>query len=198
VMGGVNVFEIDPKEFRLKRHISAQQARWEPALSQWVFQNGWSRDLSRDRKGNESASVSDFAGGIHVFPELTETPDYFIKEALQSQQMNFLELRSYIDELQQSGFDTIALQVQLYKKFSVPLFAFILALVSAPFAFLAGNRGGMAGIGMSFVIFIAYESIDQFFEQLGNLNELPPQLAAWSPDVAFSLVGLYFLARMRT
>ena len=112
--------------------------------------------------------------------------------------MNFLELQSYIGELQQSGFDTIPLQVQLYKKFSVPLFAFILALVSAPFAFLAGNRGGMAGIGMSFVIFITYVSIDQFFEQLGNLSELPPQLAAWSPDVVFSLVGLYFLARMRT
>jgi len=159
-----------------------------------VFQNGWSRDL----KGHESAAVYDFAGGSAVFPELKETPDYFVKEALQSQQMNFLELQDYIGELQQSGFDTIPLQVQLYKKFSVPLFAFILALVSAPFAFLAGNRGGMAGIGMSFLIFIAYVSVDQFFEQLGNLNELPPQLAAWSPDVVFSLVGLYFLARMRT
>jgi len=194
VMGGVNVFEIDPKDFRLKRHIAAQQARWEPALSAWVFQNGWSRDL----KGHESAAVYDFAGGSAVFPELKETPDYFVKEALQSQQMNFVELQDYIGELQQSGFDTIPLQVQLYKKFSVPLFAFILALVSAPFAFLAGNRGGMAGIGMSFLIFIAYVSVDQFFEQLGNLNELPPQLAAWSPDVVFSLVGLYFLARMRT
>jgi LPS export ABC transporter permease LptG len=198
VMLGVNVFEIEPNAFRLKKHISAERARWEPALNAWVFQNGWSRDLHRDPKGNESAAVFNFAGGIRVFPELKETPDYFVKEALQSRQMNFLELRSYIDELQQSGFDTVPLQVQLYKKFSVPLFAFILVLVSAPFAFLAGNRGGMAGIGMSFVIFISYVSVDQFFEQLGNLNELPPKLAAWSPDVVFTLVGLYFLARMRT
>ena len=194
VMLGVNVFEIYPATFRLKRHIAAERASWVPAVNAWVFQNGWSRDL----KGYEEASVFDFAGGVKVFPELKETPDYFVKEALQSSQMNFLELRSYISDLQQSGFDTIQLQVQLYKKFSVPLFAFILALVSAPFAFLAGNRGGMAGIGMSFVIFVAYVSVDQFFEQLGNLSELPPQLAAWSPDVAFSLVGLYFLARMRT
>jgi len=194
VMLGVNVFEIDPATFRLKKHIVAERARWEPALNAWVFQNGWSRDL----KGYDSAAVFDFAGNIRVFPELKETPDYFVKEALQSSQMNFLELRSYIGELQQSGFDTIPLKVQLYKKFSVPLFAFILALVSAPLAFLAGNRGGMAGIGMSFVIFVTYVSVDQFFQQLGNLSELPPQLAAWSPDVIFSLVGLYFLARMRT
>jgi lipopolysaccharide export LptBFGC system permease protein LptF len=198
VMFGVNIFEIDPDTFRLKKHIAAERASWVPALNAWLFQNGWSRALSRDKKGNESATVSDFAGGIQVFQELKETPDYFIKEALQSQQMNFLQLRSYIDELKLSGFDTIPLQVQLYKKFSVPLFAFILALVSAPFAFLAGNRGGMAGVGMSFLIFIVYVSVDQFFEQLGNLSELPPPLAAWSPDVVFSLVGLYFLARMRT
>ena len=194
VMLGVNVFEIDPATFRLKKHIVAERASWVPAVNAWVFQNGCSRDL----KGYESAAVYDFAGGVKVFPELKETPDYFVKEALQSSQMNFLELRSYIGELKQSGFDTIQLQVQLYKKFSVPLFAFILALVSAPFAFLAGNRGGMAGIGMSFIIFVSYVSIDQFFEQLGNLSELPPQLAAWSPDAVFSLVGLYFLARMRT
>jgi LPS export ABC transporter permease LptF/LPS export ABC transporter permease LptG len=194
VMLGVNVFEIDPATFRLKRHIAAERASWVPAVNAWVFQNGWSRDL----KGYEEASVFDFAGGVKVFPELKETPDYFVKEALQSSQMNFLELHSYIGDLQQSGFDTIQLQVQLYKKFSVPLFAFILALVSAPFAFQAGNRGGMAGIGMSFVIFVTYKSVDQFFEQLGNLSELPPQLAAWSPDVVFALVGLYFLARMRT
>jgi len=123
---------------------------------------------------------------------------YFVKEAIQSPQMNFRERRAYIDELQQSGFDTVPLQVQLYKKFSVPLFAFILALVAAPFAFQAGTRGAMAGVGLSFAIYIAYWSVDQVFEQLGNLSELPPQLAAWSPDVVFSLVGLYFVFRMRT
>jgi LPS export ABC transporter permease LptG/LPS export ABC transporter permease LptF len=194
VMSGVNVFEIDPKTFRLQKHISAARARWEPALGAWVFQNGWSREM----KGMESGAVVDFMGGIRVFPELKETPDYFVKEAIQSPQMNFRELRAYIDELQQSGFDTVPLQVQLYKKFSVPLFAFILALVAAPFAFQAGTRGAMAGVGLSFAIYIAYWSVDQVFEQLGNLSELPPQLAAWSPDVVFSLVGLYFVFRMRT
>jgi LPS export ABC transporter permease LptG len=194
VMSGVSVFEIEPKTFRLKKHISAERARWEPALSAWVFQNGWSREM----KGMESGAVVDFMGGIRVFPELQETPDYFVKEKKQTPQMNFQELRAYIDELQQSGFETVPLQVQLYKKFSVPLFAFILALVAAPFAFQAGTRGAMAGVGLSFAIYIAYWSVDQVFEQLGNLSELPPQLAAWSPDVVFSLVGLYFVFRMRT
>jgi lipopolysaccharide export LptBFGC system permease protein LptF len=36
------------------------------------------------------------------------------------------------------------------------------------------------------------------FEQMGNLSQLPARVAAWSPDLIFSLAGLYFMARMRT
>lgn len=193
-MFGVNIYEIDPVRFRLKRHISAERARWEPRLNAWVFQNGWSHDMD----GDNPQSFDNFAGRTRMFPELEETPDYFVHEVIGSRQMNFRELGNYIAELQQSGFDTVALQVQYYKKFSVPLFALIMAMVSIPFAFLAGNRGAMAGVGLSFIIAIAYWSVGQLFEQVGNLSQLPAQVAAWSPDMIFSLTGLYFLARMRT
>ncbi len=193
-MTGVNVYEIDPLHFRLTKHISAEKARWEPSLNKWVFENGWSRGF----KGDKVGAFDPFPGGTRTFDELEEKPDYFMKEKTQPLQMNFYELQTEIADLQQSGFPTIALQVQLQKKFSAPLFALILAIVSVPFAFKGGNRGAMAGVGISFLIFITYWGLDQFFEQVGNLNQLSPAVAAWSPDVMFSLVGLYFMARMRT
>ncbi len=112
--------------------------------------------------------------------------------------MNFREFAAYIDELRQSGFDTVRLQVQLHKKFSAPLFALIMAMISIPFAFIVGTRGAMAGIGTSFGIAIAYWAVSQLFEQVGNLNQLPAALAAWSPDAVFSLAGVYLLGRLRT
>src|ERR1700722_1737982 len=194
VMSGVNIYEIDPGPFRLKRHIFAKRARWEPTLNKWEFQSGWSADFQATRV---TASDS-FPDGIRTFKELEEGPDYFMREAHQSRQMNFEELQTYIADLQTKGFDTISLQVQLNKKFSVPMFAFIMAMVSIPFAFLAGNRGAMAGVGVSLALAIAYWSVDKLFEQVGALGQLPAPMAAWSPDVIFSLAGLYFLVRMRT
>ena len=194
VMSGVNVYEIDPVPFRLKRHIFAKRARWEPTLNKWEFQSGWSVDI----QGTRTVGYDGFPDGIRTFKELEEGPDYFMREAKQSRQMNFQELQNYIADLQHKGFDTVSLQVQLNKKFSVPMFAFIMAMVSIPFAFLAGNRGAMAGVGVSLAIAIAYWSLDKLFEQVGALGQLPPQMAAWSPDVLFSLAGLYFLVRMRT
>ena len=80
----------------------------------------------------------------------------------------------------------------------MPLFALILAMISVPFAFVTGNRGALAGVGVSFGIAIAYWAVIQLFEQVGNVNQLPAALAAWSPDALFSLAGMYLLARMRT
>jgi LPS export ABC transporter permease LptG len=194
VMSGVNIYEIDPGPFRLKRHIFAKRARWEPTLSKWEFQSGWSADFQATRV----IASDSFPDGIRTFKELEEGPEYFMREAHQSRQMNFEELETYIADLQTKGFDTISLQVQLNKKFSVPMFAFIMAMVSIPFAFLAGNRGAMAGVGVSLALAIAYWSVDKLFEQVGALGQLPAPMAAWSPDVLFSLAGLYFLVRMRT
>jgi LPS export ABC transporter permease LptF/LPS export ABC transporter permease LptG len=197
VMAGVNVYDIDPVHFRLKRHISAERARWNPSLAAWVFQNGWTCNMDAENvTGCDNFTTG--ANRIRAFPDLEEGLDYFLHEQKQSTQMNFLELNAYIKELTRSGFDTVALQVQYYEKFSVPLFALIMAMVSIPFAFIAGNRSAMAGVGLSFVIAIAYFSVGQVFEQVGIISQLPAKVAAWSPDAIFSLAGLYFLARIRT
>ena len=112
--------------------------------------------------------------------------------------MNFLELDQYIHDLQKRGFDTVKLQVQRYRKFSVPLFALIMAILAVPFGFLVGNRGAMAGIGVSMAIGVGYLAIDPLFQKIGEAGQLPPAIAAWSPDVIFALVGLYLMLRMRS
>src|SRR5438094_3314409 len=189
VMGQVSVFELDPKTFDLRREISAERAQWQPSLRTWIFQKGWVRQV-------RPTTFTRFQ--VMTFPELDERPDYFLKELKQDKQMNFYDLEAYIGDLQQSGFDTIRLRVQLYKKFSVPMFALIMATISIPFGFLVGNRGAMAGIGVSIGIAMAYWGVGKLFEQIGNANQLPPGLAAWSPDVIFALAGTYLLLRMRS
>jgi LPS export ABC transporter permease LptG/LPS export ABC transporter permease LptF len=193
-MLGVSVFDIDWQKMQVRSHIQAERARWEPALKTWVFQNGWTRTFS----GLAETNFDSFAGQTRTYAELGEAPDYFLKEVKQGKQMNFQELERYMAELTQSGFDTVQLQVQYHKKFSVPVFAVIMAMIAAPFAFSTGARGAMAAVGLSFGIAIAYIAVNQLFEQVGNLNQLPPTVAAWSPDLLFGLAGLYFLARMRS
>lgn len=191
-MLGVSVYELDPSRFQLNREISAERAQWLPASRSWAFQNGWARDI----RGIRNTTFQRFQTA--TFAELNETPEYFRKEVKQYTQMDFQQLGRYIGDLRQSGFDTVRLRVQLHKKFSVPLFALIMAMISAPFGFLVGSRGAMAGIGVSIAIAMAYWGVGRLFEEIGNVNLLPPAVAAWAPDALFSLAGLYLLLRMRS
>lgn len=193
VLGGVSVYELEHNSFGLARHIYADRARWEPALRTWVFQNGWIRDLSPGRD-----SFRRFEGETATFPEIDEPPSWFVKEVKTYKQMTSGQLGDYIAEMRQSGFNTIPLQVQFHKKFSTPLFAFVMALLSVPFAFLTGTRGALTGVGVSLGVGVAYFALNYLFEQLGNAGQLPPHVAAWSPNALFTLAGLYLMSRMKT
>jgi LPS export ABC transporter permease LptG/LPS export ABC transporter permease LptF len=191
-MLGVYVFELEPNTYDLRGEIAAEKAQWQPDQHTWLFTNGRSKMLDgindRDYKTFQTAT----------FPQLTERPEWFLAEVTQDKQMNYKQLRNYIRDLRQRGFDTIRLRVQYYKKFSVPVFALIMAILAIPFGFLVGNRGAMAGIGVSLGIAMAYWGIDRLSEQIGDVGQLDPIVAAWAPDVVFALLGTFFLLRMRS
>ncbi|HVB29524.1 MAG TPA: LPS export ABC transporter permease LptF [Terriglobia bacterium] len=192
VFADLSVFEISPDAFRLKRRIYAARAFWEPHIQEWVLEDGWVRDFSDGR-------VTDYSPfSVHAFKQLNEAPSYFKKEVKPSEQMSVLELRRYIQGLKQSGFDVVRLSVAFYRKFSYPLIAFVVTLIAIPFSFSTGSRGALAGIAMSIGIAIVYWSVSSLFEAMGNLSQIPPALAAWSPDVLFTLGGIYLLMRIKT
>ncbi len=110
---------------------------------------------------------------------------YFKKEVKQSQEMNYAELKSYIEDLQQSGFDVVRLRVQLHKKFAFPLITLVMAVLAVPFSLSAGRRGAVAGVAVAISIAVVYWTTSSLFEAMGNLSQLPPALAAWSPDLRF-------------
>jgi LPS export ABC transporter permease LptG len=193
VLAGINLYDFDPKTFQLRRHISAERARWDEVRSIWVFENGWVR-------GIEDARVPVYYETFTArsFPDLQEDPAYFMKEDRQHQQMNWEELRAYILDLTQSGFDTIRLQVQLHKKLAFPLFAFVMAVLAVPFSLLAGHRGALTGVVLGIALAIAYYALNALFEQMGRANQLTPAIAAWSPSLIFGLSGAYLFVRVRS
>ena len=192
VFANLSVFEFDPATFRMTRRLHAARAVWEPSIHDWILENGWARDMMGDRVTNyRSFSVA-------TFKELTEEPSYFKKEVKPSEQMSALELRRYIADLSQSGFDVVRLSVQFYRKFSYPLIAFVVTLIGIPFSFTMGAKGALTGIALSIGIAIVYWSTSSLFEAMGNLSQLPPAMAAWSPDILFGLAGAYLLLRIKT
>lgn len=192
VFANLTVFEFDPVSFTLQRRIFAQSARWDQRVSRWIFENGWSRTFVGETVGTYQPFV------VTTIPDIHEEPQYFKKEDRQSQQMNFSELATYIDDLRQSGFDTKRLSVQLNRKFAYPLITLVMAILAIPFALVTGKRSTVTGFAMAILLAMAYLGVSSLFEAMGNVNTLPAALAAWSPDLLFTFAGAWFLLRTPT
>jgi lipopolysaccharide export system permease protein len=190
--GSLSAFKYDPATFQLTERMYATRAHWADSMRKWVCEQGWDRRL-------RGAAIEDFRKfDVATFPSLNEPPSYFKKEVKQDMEMNYEELKKYIHDLEQSGFDVVPLRVQLQKKFAYPLVTFVMAVLAIPFAFSAGRRGALTGVAIAVGIAVLYLTVSGLSESMGNVNQLPPGLAAWAPDLFFGLIGGYMILKVPT
>lgn len=190
--GNVTVFQLNKSNFTITRRIHADSAHWADNLGRWIYERGWERSL------NVSAILNYRPFEVATFPEFPETPSYFKKEVKQYTEMNYEELRRYIHDLQQSGFDVVRLRVQLNQKISYPLITLIMAVLAIPFSLSTAKRGAITGVAVAVGIAVFYTVVSRLFEAMGDLSQLPPAIAAWSPDIIFTLVGGYLILKVPT
>jgi LPS export ABC transporter permease LptG/LPS export ABC transporter permease LptF len=191
--GSISAFELNPHSFQMNKRVYAARARWAEHLQKWTFENGWQRSWSNSPGADLREDLRKF--DVSTFAELNEPPNYFKKEVLQSSEMNYEELRRYIYDLQQGGFDVVRLRVQLQKKIAFPLITLVMAILAVPFALSGGRRGALSGIVVALVIGVTYVLTSSLFEAMGNVSQLPPLIAAWSPDLIFGLAGGYMIMK---
>jgi LPS export ABC transporter permease LptF/LPS export ABC transporter permease LptG len=192
LFGGLNVIELDPATFAMRRRVYATRARWLDTQKLWVLESGWVRDFA----GGAVVRFEPFK--VTTLAELVEPPSYFHREVIQAFQMSWRDLRRYIAGLQRAGFDVSSLTVQWHKKLAYPLIAPISMMLAIPFALLVGSRGAVGGVALGVGIGIVYWAIAALLEAMGGIGQLPPLLSAWSPDLIFFFFGLYFFFKMPT
>jgi lipopolysaccharide export LptBFGC system permease protein LptF len=88
--------------------------------------------------------------------------------------------------------------VQLEKKFAFPIITLVMAVLAIPFSLSSGRRGAITGIAVAVGIALVYWTVAGLFEAMGNISQLPPVLAAWSPDLIFALLGGYLILKVPT
>jgi len=192
LFGGLSIIELDPSTFQMRKRVFATRAQWLEAEKAWALESGWVREFT-------DGVVTTYAPfRVTSLPELVEPPSYFNREVIQATQMNLGELSRYIDGLRRAGFDVSSLLVQWQKKLAYPLIAPISMMLAIPFAILVGSRGAIGGVATGIGIGMVYWAVSALLEAMGGIGQLPPGLAAWSPDLIFLFLGLYFFFKIPT
>jgi LPS export ABC transporter permease LptG len=155
----------------------------------WTLYNGVRREL--DARGFTTNEVA--------FPKFTFDVDRAVgalwTAAQTPDEMTAAQLSRAIVEGQRAGnADVSEWRMEYYLKFALPFACVVLALISMPLAVHFGRGGGFTGILIALGLFFLYVQGYLVFKQLGG-SVLPPLMAAWLPNAAFALVGVFLLWR---
>ena len=171
--------------------IAAERAEWAPATG-WRLEKGEMKLITD--------SLPDFAIGFAGMRDhrFAERPTDMMAKPRSPQEMRYRELTRFIRSLERSGGDANQLRVERALKIAIPVTCIIIALFGAPLA-TSTQRGGAAfGVGISLAVTVIFLMLVQLTKAVGNKGLMPPDLAAWVPNVIFALLGLVLLVRVRT
>lgn len=113
-------------------------------------------------------------------------------------EMGYRDLTRFIRALERSGGDANELKVERALKIAIPVTCLVIALFGAPLA-TSTQRGGSAyGVGISLGTTVVFLMLIQLTKAIGGKGLIPPDLAAWIPNVVFAVVGTWLLTRVRT
>ncbi|MFC1606326.1 LptF/LptG family permease [Candidatus Latescibacterota bacterium] len=123
-------------------------------------------------------------------PFITLKPSDFARIDVDPEEMNYLQLSRYINQVNLSGGDASKWLVDLHIKLSFPFVSFVIVFFGAPMAAGASKRGKTAAFGISLIILFFYYSLITGFQILGRNGAMEPIAAAWLPNGIFFTVGL--------
>ncbi len=117
------------------------------------------------------------------------TPTVYVAETL-----NYFDLIRFIERERHRGNANINVYLTvLYKKYSIPVSAFILTIIAVAVSSMK-RRGGMGmNLAIGILLAFAYVFFDKIFGVMAEKSTIPPIIAVWIPNMVFGVLAIYLL-----
>jgi LPS export ABC transporter permease LptG/LPS export ABC transporter permease LptF len=102
-------------------------------------------------------------------------------------------LRETIAELKRQGQIVRPFEVEMHKRFTLPVAALVFVLVGFPLGIRTQRGGRTLALGSSLAVVAGYYVIHTFLEGVALRGSLPVAVAMWMPNAIFGAVGLGLL-----
>ena len=175
------------KDNKLVYNLRAQIIRWDTATKKWQLINAAERRVNA--MGETLKHYDTVIINLKVKPEELRKDEY-LKDKLTTP-----ELAAFIRQEESRGTEGLnALKVEMYRRTATPAAVLLLTMIGVVIA-SRKTRGG-SGMHLAWGIIIAATFIvsDRFSTVFATKGSLPPMLAAWLPNIFFTVIA-YLLYR---
>lgn len=174
------------KNDKLVHKITASRIKWNPKDSTYTMYDYTKRTVG---ELDDIIEKTPEKNAVFNFDLEDLTPVVYIAETLSLGKLN-----AFIEKERERGSSNINVYlVVLYKKYSVPVSAFILTIIAVAVSSMK-RRGGMGtNLAIGIALAFAFVFFDKIFGVLAEKSSIPPMLAVWLPNIAFGILAIYLL-----
>jgi len=171
----------------------------------WTFYDAREYRTTTDTNSMLAPSVQT---NVLAMPQFRETPEEIESEikvsrgmSLRSRNKADIPISQLVDYLRLHPHPPDSIKPWLYTKLhgrlALPWTCLVVVLIATPFGAASGRRNVFVGVASSLFICFVYFVLQQFGLALGTGGYVPSWLAAWFPNLSFSLAGMGMMARIR-
>ncbi len=131
-----------------------------------------------------------------LLKEITFKPSDLEQKELNPKDMNYDQLKRFIELQKRSGNDVARYEVDYYSKVSFPFATIIVVLFGVPLSARKKRSGLALEFGVSILIAFVYLLVIKISQVLGYDGIVNPLLTAWLANIAFFLAALYNTAKV--
>jgi lipopolysaccharide export system permease protein len=178
----------------LYHRYDALRMQWQAASDStkqgWVLLNG-------DRRG--TVELTDpvipyqrmYVGTLNLMPEDIE------KKQRRPDEMQYGDLREFIQSQQRAGQDVSRWLVDYHSKLAFPFASIIMVLFGVPFAAGRARTGAALGFGIAVAVTFIYLAFMKISQVFGYNGDVDPLLTAWMANGMFFVAAIVNLLRVQ-
>lgn len=176
------------KDNKVVYNLRAESIRWDTATRKWELTNAAERYI--DSLGERFTRYPQYTIALGLKPTDLRK-DFYLKDKLTTP-----ELMRFIRQEEQRGTEGLnALKVEGYRRTAIAATVVLLTLIGVVIASRKTRGGSGMHLAMGIIIAATFIISDRFSTVFAVKGNLPPMLAAWIPNIVFSVVAFWLYRR---
>ncbi len=168
-------------------NLRASSMRWQPEEKKWLLQNVVERTINGLQ---EDVTTHDT-----LLIDIKIKPEELRKDAYVKDKLTTPELVRFINQEKERGTEGLsALEVEKHRRTATSATVLLLTFIGAVIASRKTRGGSGMHLALGIIIAALFIVSDRFSTVFATNSNFPPVLAAWLPNIVFSVVA-YFLYR---
>jgi lipopolysaccharide export LptBFGC system permease protein LptF len=184
----VQVLQQDEHDKIITNYIAAS-ASYDSAKKTWEMHDV--KIVNYDPKGN--ITHEEMRPSLTI-PNWSETPYRLGSANVRAEYLSVPELRDYLRFNADFPKTLLApFQTHLQYRLALPWTCFVVVLIAAPLGIGYSRRGILSSVAASIVLVFSMNFLTHLFLALGEGYRVAAWIAAWTPNLIFTVIGIYLL-----